>query len=520
MQDNPFIGRQSRRFIGQQRTRWEAVTRFGCGFVIVTLIVAAYYLITANAATPSPPTAPPQSTRPTTVSLAAFQTPTVNLGATPLPTRSLFGPGEKLPYTTQSGDSVSVLAIRFNTTEAEILAANPGLPLTTTLASSLLLQIPSYYLPLGGSPYKIIPDSELVFGPAQKDFDVAAYLAQTPGSAKTLAAFVNRQQRDVANTILYVARQYSINPKLLLALMEWRTGALTDPTPNDRPFGVLPREARGDWYLQMIWLAEQLTDTYYGYRQGFITNIQLPDTYSERIDSDQNAGTVAVQQLIAKLVPREEYAAAVGPEGFGKTYRALWGDVWQNPPDVLTGGLTQPTMTLPFEPNRIWTYTGGPHPAWGRLVPWAAVDFAPAGISGCGGSAEFARAVADGVIARASDSTVILDLDGDGYEGTGWVMFYFHIAEHEMIAAGTRVVQGDLIGHPSCEGGTSTGTHIHIARRFNGEWMPADGIVPLDLGGWVAVRGPAPYLGRMERLGQWVEASTVSTEKNRLYWVP
>jgi hypothetical protein len=58
-----------------------------------------------------------------------------------------------------------------------------------------------------------------------------------------------------------------------------------------------------------------------------------------------------------------------------------------------------------------------------------------------------------------------------------------------------------------------------MARRFNGEWMLAYGIVPFNLGGWVAVKGAQPYQGRLERLGAWVEASTNSTAQNRVYWV-
>ena len=33
---------------------------------------------------------------------------------------------------------------------------------------------------------------------------------------------------------------------------------------------------------------------------------------------------------------------------------------------------------------------------------------------------------------------------------------------------------GDNIGRPSCEGGFSNGTHLHLARRYNGEWIPTD----------------------------------------------
>jgi hypothetical protein len=47
---------------------------------------------------------------------AARSTPQSPAFATPLPTRTIFGPGEKLPYVTQNGDTLEVLAVRFNTT--------------------------------------------------------------------------------------------------------------------------------------------------------------------------------------------------------------------------------------------------------------------------------------------------------------------------------------------------------------------------------------------------------------------
>src|SRR5690606_40841833 len=43
---------------------------------------------------------------------------------------------------------------------------------------------------------------------------------------------------------------------------------------------------------------------------------------------------------------------------------------------------------------------------------------------------------------------------------------------------------GDKIGHPSCEGGKSTGTHLHITRKYNGEWVPAEGPLAFVMSGW------------------------------------
>lgn len=77
----------------------------------------------------------------------------------------------------------------------------------------------------------------------------------------------------------------------------------------------------------------------------------------------------------------------------------------------------------------------------------------------------------------------MLDLDGDGDEHTGWVILYLHLGKTEQIQPGMLVKTGDPIGHPSCEGGSATGTHIHIARKYNGEWIPAYGALPFNLEG-------------------------------------
>jgi hypothetical protein len=63
-----------------------------------------------------------------------------------------------------------------------------------------------------------------------------------------------------------------------------------------------------------------------------------------------------------------------------------------------------------------------------------------------------------------------------------------------------------MIGYPSCEGGRSTGTHVHVARKYNGEWLPADSAIPFTLSGWVAHKGSAAYKGTLSKGGLIVTA--------------
>ena len=93
-------------------------------------------------------------------------------------------------------------------------------------------------------------------------------------------------------------------------------------------------------------------------------------------------------------------------------------------------------------------------------------------------------------------------------------MLYLHLGKSNKIPEGRSVETGAYLGHPSCEGGESTGSHIHIARKYNGEWVPAAGAIPFNLDGWIAEEGPLEYQGSMVRFTETVIASTEAEEKS------
>ncbi|MDQ4078576.1 MAG: M23 family metallopeptidase, partial [Chloroflexota bacterium] len=117
---------------------------------------------------------------------------------------------------------------------------------------------------------------------------------------------------------------------------------------------------------------------------------------------------------------------------------------------------------------------------------WAALDFAPPVAMGCWPSVYPVRSVAPGRVIGSEEGQVWVDLDGDRDIRTGWVLLYMHIATKGRIEKGARVETGDVLGYPSCEGGVANGSHLHIARMYNGQWMPANNPVPFQLGNWVA----------------------------------
>jgi len=125
-------------------------------------------------------------------------------------------------------------------------------------------------------------------------------------------------------------------------------------------------------------------------------------------------------------------------------------------------------------------------------------------------------AVAEGVMVRSERGVVVLDLDGDGHEQTGWAVLYLHIAARERVPVGQHLYPGERIGHPSCEGGIATGTHVHLARKFNGQWIAADGALPFVLDGWISHGSGAAYEGWLEKERRRVEACACRRPENTL----
>ncbi len=440
----------------------------------------------------------------------AARTPTVPSGRptpTPIPTRAPLPQGTLVEYTVQPGDSLTALAARFHTTPDAIRAANPGVSLgLTTLPPGLTLRVPYYYMPTWGSAFQILPDPLFVYGPAVPDLDLEAWVAQYPGWLKDYVGYAADQERTGVDMLLHVARNYSISPYVLLALLEYQAGALSRPEyPGHYMLGFHGYETKG-LYLQLSAAASLLNHGYYAWRLGRVTPIVLDDGTEVWPDPWLNAATVALQFYFAQQLPARVYSQAISPQGFFRTYATLFGDPWNPPPPPhIPGDLTQPPLLLPIPDNRAWSYSGGPHPGWGEdLWPWSAIDLAPPDVRGCDISRQWAIAEADGLVVRSEEGILVLDLDGDGDERTGWVIFHLHLSDR--LPVGTWVRAGDPIGRPSCEGGHATGSHVHFARKYNGEWMSPAGPVPWIMEGWQVLLGPEPYTGWLRRGGQYVRA--------------
>jgi LasA protease len=429
--------------------------------------------------------------------------PTPTFIPTPNPTRpAIVDLTQEQTYIVQRGDTLGVIATAFGVSVESLVAAN-NLPNENVLEVGQTLVIPGAVTAYGPN-FKIIPDCELVWGPTVEDFSVAEFLEGRDSFLGIYTEEMNGFMWTGAELVERAAMEQGINPKLLLALLEYENGWISKPMITEEAamfplnYSERPGEIYG-LYRQLDWAGKMLQTGYYGWRLRGLASTLLVDGTRAGLDPTLNAGTAGVQVLLAQTRNYDQWWAATQHSGFFATYNQLFGDPFINAVEpLLPPDLTQPALSFPWVAGETWYYTGGPHGGWGSSSAWAALDFVVSVEDrGCEIPPGWARAVADGVIAYTGYGLVILDLDNDGDPGTGWTIYYLHMSSLDRpVVEGQKISQGDPIAKTSCEGGVSFSSHLHIARRYNGEWIAADcsycnlapGIpsVPLIFEGWTA----------------------------------
>ncbi len=472
-----------------EKRRW-----FLIALLIAPILVGGgYYALRSQARTPEarrPPEPAAERQLPTPTMLPPSPTPT----PTRIPPETV-----AISHTVRYGETLTGIAAAYGTTVEQLLRLNP-LTDPDHLQVGQVLNI-ALDVEREGPAEWLIPDSEMVYGPGYADFAVEAMT--NGGLLAVYAEDVAGEMLTGPEIVQRVAEQYSVGPRVLLTLLEVRGGWLTDedPPPESRryPLGYTAYEAWDGLYLQLCLAANALNGGFYGWWLDETWLIPLGDGSYVRYAPAVNAGTAGVQRALARGAA--DYAAWVDDlQAFARVYRQFFGDPFAYAVEpLLPHELTSPELALPWPVGETWYFTGGPHPGWGTLGAWAALDFVPDERDlGCRPARAWVTAAAPGRVLVSRTGEVLQELDDDGFLGTGWVLLYMHVASEGRVREGTWLRVGDRVGHPSCEGGVANASHLHIARRYNGVWIPAhDPRWPMRLSGWLPTSDGAPYEGTL-----------------------
>lgn len=349
-----------------------------------------------------------------------------------------------------------------------------------------------------GSPALLLDDGRLFYEPGWGTLEVQHFLETRPGTLAARRIWVGDQEVSVAHVVAGKGLLYGINPKVVLALLQWESGLVDDPTPtpstldwamgyrNDQYLGL---EAQIDWAVRELFRA---TRDYPGAR-----NLILSDGRTVAVPPGCNMGSYAVLR-VAALTGDEVTLSRLqgsGPESFVRVYLDLFGEdarlPWKEQPRLAGRPfLTQPyagTFEVtalfdhhyPFlnEDGHMVTHLGDEAPT----LPYDGHD----GWDYALDAGTPVLAAADGVVAWAGNSNdgcssiargVILD------HGNHYQTIYWHLSRVD-VSAGQTVARGDVLGLAGASG-CADGPHLHFGVHFLGR--------ETDPEGWCGA-GPDPW---------------------------
>ena len=218
-------------------------------------------------------------------------------------------------YYTQAGDTLPLVATRYGVQPEEISSPDE-IPERALFNPGQLLIIPNRLANTTSSQH-FMPDSEVVYSPSALDFDVSDFADQAGGYLSEYSQYLaTTGVTSGPDVVQRIATENSINPRLLLALLEYQSGWVYDQEPSgsrEYPLGQV-RQRDAGLYKQLAWAVNQLSIGYYGWREGRRTEIQFKDGITARLAPDLNAGTAALQYYFAQLYDSEQWVSILDLE--------------------------------------------------------------------------------------------------------------------------------------------------------------------------------------------------------------
>ncbi|TMP29400.1 M23 family peptidase [Pseudoalteromonas rubra] len=267
-------------------------------------------------------------------------------------------------------------------------------------------------------------------------------------------------------TLLHWAGHASINPKLLLALMEQQSQLLSDPSAKafEQPFGSLVTQSGFSAQLEAITTA--LSQRYYAFEQ---QQGQHSDALHHTLNNTHSISPATFALNV--LLGAQSDVAKVA-----RHFQQLFGDALLNPQAQVQNASTESVtsnnnfyLNFPWPSGYAW-YSGGAHSNTGSGYPYSSLDFNN-NSGGWGSNTPWVQAAHGGTVTRYSRCNIRVT------HPSGYATQYYHM-DALQYQTGDVIAAGAWLGRYAndyntalCQGGQSSGPHLHFSLLYNGRFV-------------------------------------------------
>ncbi|MGB1288418.1 MAG: LysM peptidoglycan-binding domain-containing protein, partial [Aggregatilineales bacterium] len=243
-------------------------------------------------------------------------------------------------HVVRAGDTLFEIASQYGISSDALLSTN-NLTNPDLLSVGQVLILPDTPTEQSVS-FKMIPDSRLVRAPGSRDFDIAAFINIQPGYIRQVTDVVPvriasggtvDRRLSAAQIIQRISLEYSLDARLLLVLLEYTAGWLSNPAPSD-DLKVFPLISAADsgginrsgMYKQLAWAANQLNAGYYGWKYRGLRSLNFEDGKRLTFAAGLNPGTIALQYFFSLNEDFQVWLQKVDADGFYNSYFSYFGN--------------------------------------------------------------------------------------------------------------------------------------------------------------------------------------------------
>jgi murein DD-endopeptidase MepM/ murein hydrolase activator NlpD len=331
---------------------------------------------------------------------------------------------------------------------------------------------------------------------------IQAFLEERGSGLARVRFQVGDRSHSFAETLVGLTSLYSVNPRLMLALLELHAGLVSAPAPSAEQL-AWAMGYRGDGggrrglYSQVRWAARELR---WATRDYSLRGDQPPPAISFADGARQEYGAdVALNRyVLARVLGPTTNAPGLGPrmDALINTYARLFEDPRLAPewPPLAEPFLTRP-MDRPFPVTSFFDHdapflvqNGSLRTFWGRSETDSSIAYD--GHTGW----DFAMAPPDRILAAAPGTIIFAGNSDDGCasparavileHGNGYRTLYWHLSRVD-VELGQFVERGAPLGIAGSTG-CSTGPHLHFQVQYLGRDVDPFGWCGSDPDPWAA----------------------------------